>query len=243
MGEYSILDILRIILKRIWLISVIGILCGSIAFMYCRMLAVPTYSANASIIGSNGNIAADLDMDFTEGTSDTSIKSNDLAASLSLTDTYVYVLTKMPSECQEFVDRITEADLVKIFNASSVDIVAREDTLIIDISVISTDPEAAKQIANIYSECAPDFIAEYNIGMVKPLATARKAIQVSPRTVVSTILAAVLGGAITCIIIVYIAVSDKTINGEDDIKNNYDIPLLGSVPDFQSTVRGGKQHG
>ncbi len=243
MSEYSILEILRIILKRVWLVATVGILCASLAFIYCVTLATPKYSASAAIIGSNGNIGADLDIDFTAGTTDTSIKSNDLAASLSLTDTYVYVLTKMPSECQEFVDRITEADLVEKFNESEVDIVAREDTLIIDITVISPDEDASKQVANIYSECAPDFIAEYNIGMVTSLSKARKTTQVSPRTLVSTMLAGVLGVAVTCMIIIYLAVSDKTINGEDDIKNNYDIPLLGSVPDFQSTVKGGKQHG
>ncbi len=243
MSEYSILEILRIILKRIWLVAVVGVVCASIAFIYCVTLATPKYAAGAAIIGSNGNIAADLDMDFTAGTTDTSIKSNDLAASLSLTDTYVYVLTKMPSECQEFVDRIKESNLVEKFNESTVDIVARADTLIIDITVTSPDEDAAKQIANIYSECSSDFIAEYNIGMVTPLSKARKANQVSPRTLVSTLLAGVLGVAVTCMIIIYLAVSDKTINGEDDIKNNYDIPLLGSVPDFQSTARGGKQHG
>ncbi len=240
MGEYSIIEILQIILKRVWLIATVGILCAALSFAYCVGLATPKYSASASIIGSNGNIAADLDMDFTTGTTDTSIKSTDLAASLSLTDTYVYVLTKMPSECQEFADSITEADLVEKFNQSKVDIVAREDTLIIDISVISPDKSAAKQIANIYSECAPDFIAEYNIGMVTALSKARKTTQVSPRTLVSTMLAGMLGVVATCMIIIYLAVSDKTINGEDDIKNNYDIPLLGAVPDFQSTVKGGK---
>lgn len=243
MTEYSILDILKIVLKRFWLVAVVGILCAGIAFMYCIMIATPTYQARASVLGSNGNVAVDMELDINPGTSDTSIKSSDLAASLTLTETYVQMLTKMPTESTEFVDAIKEAGLIDQFNEAAISIAAREDTLIIDITVVSPDREAARQIANIYADCSTEFIADYNIGMIKGLSKARSTEQVSPHTAITTVLAFMFGVIITALIVIYFAISDRTINGEDDLKAHYDIPLLGSVPDFQSTAKGVKSRG
>lgn len=241
--EYSILDILKIVLKQFWLVAIVGILCAGIAFMYCIMIATPTYQARASVLGSNGNVAADMELTINSGTTDTSIKSSDLAASLTLTETYVQMLTKMPTESTEFVKAITDAGLVKQFNEAAISIAAREDTLIIDITVVSTDRDVSKQIANIYAQCAEEFISDYNIGMIKALSKARSADQVSPHTAITTVLAFMFGIIITALIVIYFAISDRTINGEDDLKAHYEVPLLGSVPDFQATAKGAKKHG
>lgn len=243
MTDYSILDILKIVLKRFWLVAIVGVVCAGLAFMYCIMIATPTYQARASILGSNGNVAADMELDISSGTTDTSIKSSDLAASLTLTETYVQMLTKMPTESAEFVDAVKAAGLQAQFNEASISIAAREDTLIIDITVVSPNREAAKQIANLYAEYADDFISEYNIGMIKGLSKSRSTDQVSPHTAITTVLAFMFGIIITALIVIYFAISDRTINGEDDLKTHYEIPLLGSVPDFQSTAKGAKKRG
>ncbi len=244
MNEYSIVEMLQIALKRIRLILLVGILCAAVAFVYCHFIATPKYQARASVIGSNGNVAADSDSKLNTYGSDTSIQSGDLTASLSLTETYVIMLKQMPTESQLFIDRITEAGLADYYNNnSSVGISANKDTLVIDIVVVSTDSKAAREIANIYADCASDFISDYNIGMIKTLSKARVAQQTSPHTARTTLLGFLLGAIATAAIAVYIELSDRTINGEDDIKTNYDIPVLGVVPNFQSIVKGGKKHG
>lgn len=239
MGEISILDIFKIIFRRIWAIIIAAVLCGAVAFVYCTMFATPTYQAKASVIGSNGNIAVDYDV--SSPSSKETIESSDLAASLALSDTYVVMLTKMPAESQEFIDKLTDEGLFDIYQNSSVSISPREETLIIDISVVSTDRNAAQKIANIYAECSSSFVAEYNIGMIKTLSKARDTAQISPNTLKTVFLAVLLGVVIVALIAVYIDMSDKTINGEDDIRANYDIPILGSVPDFQTISKGGKK--
>lgn len=241
MGEISILDILKIIFRRIWAIIIAAVLCGAVAFVYCTMFATPTYQAKASVIGSNGNIAVDYDV--SSPSSKETIESSDLAASLALSDTYVVMLTKMPAESQEFIDKLTDEGLFDIYQNSSVSISPREETLIIDISVVSTDRNAAQKIANIYAECSSSFVAEYNIGMIKTLSKARDTVQISPNTLRTVFFAVLLGIVIVAFIAVFIDMSDKTINGEDDIRANYDIPILGSVPDFQTISKGVKNNG
>ena len=77
--------------------------------------------------------------------------------------------------------------------------------------------------------------------MIKTLSKARDTVQVSPKTMITVALAAILGAAIVAFFVIYIELSDRTINGEEDIRANYDIPILGNVPDFQSTIKGGKK--
>ena len=223
MGDFSLIDILKIVMKRVWAVVIAAMLCGAIALVYCQMLATPTYEAKASVIGSNGSVAADLEFEVNNG--DATVESSDLAASIALTDTYVVMLTKMPTESDQFVSALTEEDLLEQYKNSKVEITAREDTLIIDISVISTDPKAAQQIANIYAECSSDFVADYNIGMIKTLSKARDTQQVSPKTLITVALAAILGAAVVAFFVIYIELSDRTINGEEDVRANYDIPI------------------
>lgn len=244
MEEYSIVEMLQIALRRIKLILLVGVLCAAVAFVYCYMIATPKYQARASVIGSNGNIAADNDAQMNTYAKDTSIQSGDLTASLSLTETYAIMLKKLPTESQLFIDRITEAGLEDYYNNhSSVSIGTNDETLVIDIVVVSTDSKVAKEIANIYAECASDFIADYNIGMIKTLSKARVATKTSPRTVQTTMLAFLVGAIATAAIVIFLELSDRTINSEDDIKNNYDIPVLGVVPNFQEVAKGGKKRG
>ena len=69
---------------------------------------------------------------------------------------------------------------------------------------------------------------------------------VSPRTVFSTVLFALLGAIISSLIIVVVSMLDKAINGEEDFKGSFDIPVLGAVPDFDtssSTTKGKKTAG
>ena len=131
MGDFSLIDILKIVMKRVWAVVIAAVLCGAIALVYCQMLATPTYEAIASVIGSNGSVAADFEFEVNNG--EATVESGDLAASIALTDTYVKMLTKMPSESDEFVTLLTEEDLLSQYKNSTVEITAQEDTLIIDI--------------------------------------------------------------------------------------------------------------
>ena len=243
MVELSVMDVLKIILSRIWIVIISGILCGVIAFVYCTMIAVPTYKATAKILGSNGNVAVELDDDYTSSqvsSDDDSIKASDYSVSEALIKTYVLMLSNLPAESEEFRTRLEEENLWEIFNQSRYNISSNEDTLIIEISITSTSHEAAKRIANIYAETAEGFIADYNIGLTKVLAAARTHSKVFPNTFMMVAVAVMIGAVIAALIAIYLETSNKVISGEDDIKSNYELSILGVVPDFHISAKGGK---
>jgi capsular polysaccharide biosynthesis protein len=49
-----------------------------------------------------------------------------------------------------------------------------------------------------------------------------------------------VGAVIAALIAIYLETSNKVISGEDDIKTNYDLSILGVVPDFHISAKGGK---
>jgi capsular polysaccharide biosynthesis protein len=61
--------------------------------------------------------------------------------------------------------------------------------------------------------------------------------KIGPNIERNTILGFILGGLITAIIIVVLAVMDDTIYNENYILENYDHPILAKVPDLLSSRR------
>lgn len=237
MVELSIMDVLKIILSRIWIVIICGILCGSLAFVYCTMIAVPEYKTTASIIGSNGNVGVELQQ---EQDANGAVNASDYSVSEALVRTYVHMLAKLPAESEEFRTRLEEEKLWDIYKASKTSVSSKEKSLVIDISVTSTDPKAAMEIANIYAECSTHFIGEFNVGLTEQFSHAINYEKVSPNTVMTTFLAILVGAVLAALFVIYFETTNKVVSGEEDVKANYNIPILGVVPDFQISAKGGK---
>ena len=71
------------VLKRLWLILLVGIVCGSGVFLYAKFFITPQYKATATIYIQN----------YT-GENDEKIYSSDLSASQNLVTTYQGLLTR-----------------------------------------------------------------------------------------------------------------------------------------------------
>lgn len=233
MGNFSITDLFKIILKRLHIIVIVALLCGSISVGYCMYIAKPIYAAKTSLFADNGGI--------TSGTGTTSqtengVKSTDVASSLNLLNTYVgileendfyiYVNDYLKSTGQSV--GYTDSELKKLVTISG-----REDTMLLDITVKCENGEFAVDLANAIVEKAPEYIK----GFV-PQATAKKSrtannySKVSPNITLTSIITAFLGACLCAVIIVVRALNDQTVKGEEDFAEKFDIPVLGSVPNF-----------
>ena len=110
-----------------------------------------------------------------------------------------------------------------------------EKSMLIYISVVSTSANEAVQIANDFAECCKEFIpANVDKNINVSITNADGASNVYPRTVMSSAIAFLVGAVLTFVIAFIIDISDQSIRGEDEFINQYDIPLLGSIPDFDN---------
>lgn len=238
MDEISLSSIFNMIIRKIWAVIIAIVLCGSLAFTYCEVFETPVYQTKASIIVTNGAVITD--------SINSTVSNTDLAASLYLVDTCVDIL-KSQGIYQELSSAIADKYSYKALKSSFSISRRSEESLFVDIAFKSTSKTEAIEIVNAFADLSSNYICEaIPSATVAVMEHSDSAAVVSPRTVFSTVLFALLGAIISSLIIVIISMLDKAIKGEDDFKESFDIPVLGAVPDFDassSTTKGKKTAG
>lgn len=229
----NIMDMLMLALRRLWILVLASAVCAASAFGYCKFFVTPTYSAMASILVTNGAVT----ISYSENTD--KVSGSDITASLYLAYTVVDILNT-PDIYKKVADSLGENyNYQQLMNSSSI---ARrtEDTLFIDVKFTSTDPKEAMRIANKYVEVACGYIPEYIPSARAMIAsTAIKSVMVSPRTVMTTFVGGVVGAVAAYVILFIIESLNRSVKGEEDFTANFDVPLLGTVPDFENAETGG----
>lgn len=234
MNDFSILDLVSILRKSIWYIISVMLVFAVAAYVFCTVVAVPTYQAKASFIATNGGVGTDLE----DGTT---IKSTDVAASLALINTYIGIL-KSNAVYKEVAE---EVDLgYSAFDIKSMTTVEcrDEDALFIDVRVTSENPEHSVKIVNAFLEKGSKFVlTKMPKAYIEAVEVSNSASKNYPNTLTTVFLAAFVGFVLVVVIAIIIDMFDKTIKGEENFAENYDIPILGNVPNFKVAAKGDKK--
>ncbi len=222
MNTISPKSIFMALIKRAWIIAAVSIFSALITCIVSATLVTPVYRATASIVVNNGSI-----------NSGAYISQGDYNASVQMLATCVDLL-KTRDSYAVLSDKLKYPGWDEKDYSDAVSVSTRSNnSLFIDISVSHTDPDKAIEIANSFAALAPS-----SIDLVFPTAnvqvrdTAVEASKVSPRIALLTISAFLLGAIAVVGVVVVIAITDQTVKGEDDLTDNYNVPILGNVPDF-----------
>ncbi len=251
MNDITITYLLKLAWHRIWALILAMAVFAIAAFAYCEFLATPRYTATAKVIVTNGSIITNaIQSDGTiKGSS--SVSGTDIAASLNLANTVKDILTTSDifKQLSDSIDnKYTYKELRDMATVSR----GGDNTLIVNVSFIASTDKEAIRLVNSFVALAPDYITKFIPNSVAMVAdTADSAAEVFPRTIITTAIAAIIGAIIAFAAIFVVDSTDHAINGEGDFVNRYDVPLLGSIPDFENTVvisnnyykKGGYQSG
>ncbi len=227
----NIMDLVMLAWRRIWIIILAAVVFAAGAFSYCKFFLTPSYSATASILVTNGAVTVYSDK--------STVSASDISASLYLSYTVIDIL-KTPDIYKTVADQLGKG--YEYQNLMSRTTVQRrsEDTLFVDVTFSSTDPKEAMRIANKFVEISCAYIPEFvphSRAMVA--STAIKASMTYPRTVMTTGVAGVVGAVAAYIVLFIIESMNRSIKGEEDFANSFDVPLLGAVPDFENAESSG----
>lgn len=231
--EIDILRLLSAIWHRAWLVVVAAILCGAAAFSYATFYITPMYQSSTMLYVNNGS--------FSLGGSSFSVA--DLSASKSLVDTYI-VLLKTRLTLEEVIKRadlnMSYGTLNGMISASAVN-----DTEVFRITVTDSDPKRATLIANTIAEVLPGRVeAVMNQSSMRIVDYAVvPGGKSSPNVTKYTSMGLLLGAAAACVLIVIIELLDDRIHDENYLIQNYNLPILASIPDFgESNGKGGSYY-
>lgn len=244
MNELNLAYLLKLFLHRLYIIIITAVVFAASAFGYCKFIATPTYSATSQIIVSNGSLLVDSNDAFAgeELYDIPDITTQDIQASIYLAEKFVSFLETQDIYRQlesVFDGKYTSSQLQSAISVS----LKKENDIFINISAKSASMQEAVKIANTFASIAPDYLKSIVPGaQVQVTITAQSAGKVYPKTVNATMVAFLAGAIMVYAIILIVDMNDKTIKGDIDFTDNYNIPLLGIVPDFENnanTLLGG----
>ena len=221
------------LLRRCWLILLVGILVAALAFGYAAFMITPLYASSVQLYVNN-----------TYGNNTQGFSSSQLAAAQSLASTYIVILGSrdvLTEIAAESGLGYSAGQIQNMITASAVN-----ETEVFRVTVTCADYVDAAKIANAVAEVLPKKIAAYIEGssMVVVEHATENPNPISPDTGKFAVIGFLLGCAIVVVIVVVRDLMDTTINSEEYLTQAYeDLPLLAVVPDAENPRSGSGYRG
>lgn len=223
MEELSILDLVKILMKRIWFIVGVAVIATLLAFVATKLLITPKYQATGTM--------------YIKG-EETNISVNEVLQSQKLVNSYVEVLKSRTAAKK--VLAATGLDYTEDEIREMIGMSASNETEVMVIKVTCTEPGDAIIIANALMDIAPEYLDDIiKVGNASVIDPAEEAVLASPSVIKNTLLGFLIGLIVACGIVLTLFFLDQSIKGEEDFTETYKLPLLGVVPDFEQSTKGG----
>lgn len=221
MNLETVLIYMKKIFKKWWVILISALVFAAVGLSLAIVNDVPTYSSKIMFIANNRQLSTQV-----SGQS-----SSDLNASVQLAESFSYIFkttdlsTKVAQNCG-YKD-ITSQDIKKYVSVEAV-----PETMIIYLTVTTTDKDVSYAIAKTYQDFYADAIKKAfpstTLTVIDPplLATQPNA---NNDKVVYPLLGFLLGMLLAVFIMVMAIMAKDTIKSMDDLQKKLDLKILGTV--------------
>ena len=219
-AEIDLIDLAWALLDKLHYIVLCFLIGAVLMNAYSYFLVRPTYKSTAKmyVVSASKNSVVDLDA---------------LNIGTSLTADYEQLMLSYPVLEQV----INKLDLDMEFDklAKMITLENPQDTRILNINVISTDPKQARDIANTLMDVSVDYLPKTmstnapNVAQKAKLADRKD----GPSYTKYTIIGALAGAFLYCLYVVVKYLMDDTIHTADDMEKYFDIVPLAVIPDTE----------
>ena len=237
MQDFTEIDLKQLILAlihKVWLIILCALIAGGLSYLYTANFITPMYRATVSIYVNNTSPSL--------GNTDY-ISGSDLATAQRLVNTYVNIIrsnTVLEKVVTQTGLDITADQIRAMMTAEPV-----EDTEIFEIHISSADPERAAQVANAIADVAPVEFSNFLEGSSTKIIDYAEVPQsrYTPSFRQNTFLGACIGALLAAVYVVLRTIFDVRIKNEDDLDRLFDLPVLGTIPDFSAERKSSGKYG
>lgn len=229
--EIDIQKILQIVQKKWKVFVACGLIGVIVAFLFASYGVAPKYTSKVSFLAYVKNDTVEVN-DSTGGAASANTKST---YTIKMIPTYITLL-----QTDDFYNNLKTASGVDMTIGqlkSAITYQQTQDTTIFSVSVTTGDADASKKIADYISEAAPKAIQESNdndVTTVKVIDPATKGLAQKANVVMYAAVGLILGLALAFAYALIRDMLDVHFKTEEDVTSRYNIPLLGSIPDFES---------
>lgn len=226
------------LLQHIVLIVVMSIVFGLVGYIYASFFITPTYSAKSLILVTDDSKAA-TDQNSTEPTVSPE-NSQDPTTQLNSVNS-ILSSQKLANTCS-VIFRL-DPDMKEIINGCGINIAVENETYFLWITVTSSDPQKAADVANQVAAKAPEVYRKYfSVGNVFTVDEASIPSSPSaPNVPQYTVTAFAVGFVIAVIIAFIIEMIDTTVKPSDDLYKIYKVPVFAEIIDFEQEGGGKKK--
>ena len=227
--EVDIKEILRMCLRKIWLILLGALVVGVAVYLYTAFFVAPQYIAGASFYVNNSQQSSESQK----------ISSSDLATSQRLVLTYVNIIksdTVLEKVIAEAGLEMTPSQIRSIMAAESID-----DTEMFRVRIKHAKPWLAAKIANAIADVAPAEISNILVGSTTKVVDRAKVPTTpsTPNRTQNAIIGALVGAVLAVAYVVIRTLMDVRIKSEEDLALISEAPVLGMIPEFVEEGKSG----
>lgn len=219
--EIDIRGLLAAILNRLTIIILVGILVGGIAFAYTQYFVEPQYVSKTQVY-----ISCKQDED------QNTFSTSDLALATYLANDYKEFIVSKPVLEEVKKDLDLDQSVSTLKGMISVELI--EDTRIMEISVVSTDPKLAKKIADAVRDTTNEKTVDWVPEGIEPVHAMDEAnlpiSPSSPNVEKNTMIGFIIGFGISVLVVMVMFILDDTIKTPDDIEKRLGVSVLASIP-------------
>ncbi len=226
-AELSLWDVAKILLSKLHWLVLAGLVAAALVYAAVTIFVTPTYQSRVSFYVYNS----------TNNASQGTINNSDLQAAESLATTYSKILESNSVLDSVLEDMRAEATLSRKELNHMVKVSVVSDTQLLEVTVTSTDPKLACQIADSFAKVAPTEIVRITkAGGVEVVDRPEVAHgKSSPRTMFDSTIGFLIGVVLISVLIVVRILADTTIYLPEDIERAANVTILGMIPEINIT--------
>ena len=238
--ELTILDLFEV-LKKAWIFMIFAALVlGFIAYAYTNNSFRQSYCTTMQFsIDPYKNATGAPDLSITDSTTQ---NTQSLRYATTMMSNYIYYL-KLDSQKRYFAETCQreiypdDPSFQSVVISSIADISPIADTYFFKVTIVTADKEDCVKIAQVMSSCIIEKIKEQfgnntlNVAEINDYSRAYN-VNNSSKNMVT---AAVIGAIGVYALFFLINLFDVRIKTKDELDKIYHMPLLGTIPDFEST--------
>lgn len=234
MKNFTFLFLVRLAIKYLYILIISAALFAGVTFSYFSFTMTPVYSATGSVLVTNGAIIDTSKLHSDSIFDDSQINYTDISASIGMSDTIVDILKTngiYKQLAEKLNNKYSYQDLESITTISR----KNNNSLFIYVSVATTSSEESVKIVNEFLELVPDYINSYIPGSASTTALSTSATASAPNIIIYSFVAAVAGAFLSYIIILLVYSTNTVIKSKNDFLERFDIPVIGTIPDFEKS--------
>ena len=220
--DIDIIQMLKAVWKHLWVVILVAALTAGLAYAGAKLFVKPTYRSSFSAYVNNKKEV------------DASLNSSDVAAAKSIAKTYMEIITcrnVLNDAAKEAGVELSYGQLKKMVSTS-----ISNETEIITVHVVTTDPELSFDLARAIEKKAEDYAPTIVDGSsMKPIDDPVLSYSIyQPSYVRVALLGALVGFLISVIIICIRQFTNDVIGNESEFAEHYSIPIVGVIPDIMT---------